>query len=255
MGKDEIKMIFTTSWDDGNKLDLKLIKLLDKYNLKATFYIPKSCQFKSLSDRKIKEISKNYEIGAHTLTHQELSEINLKKAKSEITNSKKYLEDLLEREIKVFCYPKGRYNNRVKKITQEAGFLGARTTEEFCFQKLNDFFAIKTSLHTYPFPLRKINKNHYHWSRFLFQPLAGKLSNISKLNLPASSYFSWLNLAKNMLDYCYNREGIFHLWGHSWEIEEYGMWQDLDNFFRYITSKKNIIYLTNSEVLETESRN
>ena len=31
--------IVTTSWDDGNKLDLKLAALLDKYGLVGTFYI------------------------------------------------------------------------------------------------------------------------------------------------------------------------------------------------------------------------
>ena len=34
--------IITTSWDDGHPLDFKLAELLNKYNLKGTFYIPRS---------------------------------------------------------------------------------------------------------------------------------------------------------------------------------------------------------------------
>jgi peptidoglycan-N-acetylglucosamine deacetylase len=34
-----MKKIVTTSWDDGHKLDLKLARLLQKYNIAATFYI------------------------------------------------------------------------------------------------------------------------------------------------------------------------------------------------------------------------
>ena len=35
-------LIVTTSWDDGQKVDLKLAKLLIKYDVKGTFYITKS---------------------------------------------------------------------------------------------------------------------------------------------------------------------------------------------------------------------
>jgi len=32
--------IVTTSWDDGHPSDLKLVELLRKYDVPATFYIP-----------------------------------------------------------------------------------------------------------------------------------------------------------------------------------------------------------------------
>ena len=36
------KLIVTTSWDDGSRLDLKLAELLEKYGISGTFYVPKT---------------------------------------------------------------------------------------------------------------------------------------------------------------------------------------------------------------------
>ena len=67
-------LIVTTSGDDGNEYDEKLASLLTKYNIKGTFYITKN--FKNrLSEEKIIELSRNHEIGAHTLNHPILTEI------------------------------------------------------------------------------------------------------------------------------------------------------------------------------------
>jgi len=27
--------------------------------------------------------------------------------------------------------------------------------------------------------------------------------------------------------------GVFHIWGHSWEIEKYKMWDELELFFKF----------------------
>jgi len=243
-------MIITTSWDDGHKSDLRLTKLLNQYGLKGTFYISKAGDFRSLTDDNIKEIFKTQEIGAHTLTHPDLTEIDLAKVEKEIIGSKEYLESLLKKKIKMFCYPEGEYNQKVKEITIKSGFLGARTIKEFNFEKPNDFFEMETTIHIYPFPFRKRNANHYHLTRFLFQPLQRKFAKVLKIGLPFNSFFNWLNLAKNLFDYTKEEDGVFHLWGHSWELDRYDMWNDLEGLFRYIRQRENIISLTNSEVLE-----
>jgi len=244
------KIAITTSWDDGNKLDLKIAKLLDKYNLKGTFYVPKKSEFTSLTEREIKGISKNHEIGAHTLNHVDLTKVDLIKAKQEISNSKRYLERFLEKQIKMFCYPMGKYNQEIKEIVIKNSFLGARTVKEFNFEKPDDFFEMKTTLHIYPFPFRKKDKNHYYLTKFLFQPLQRKLFKILKLRLPLNSFISWPNLAENLFDDILKNGGIYHIWGHSWEIEKYNMWNNLEELFKYISNQENASYLTNSQILE-----
>jgi len=59
--------LITTSWDDGHPKDFKIAELLDKYNLQATFYIPKeNAEHEVMKEERILELSKKYEIGGHT---------------------------------------------------------------------------------------------------------------------------------------------------------------------------------------------
>ena len=99
------KIIVTTSWDDGHKLDLKLAKLLKQYGIKGTFYVsPKSREIvksNRLSDMDIKSLHQDFEIGAHTMTHINLGESDNKKAIREIRASKKYLEKILKTKANV----------------------------------------------------------------------------------------------------------------------------------------------------------
>ncbi len=244
------KTIITTSWDDGNKLDLKVLDLLDKYGLRGTFYIPKSHQSKTLSDPEINVVCRRQEVGAHTLNHVNLSAVDLTTAREEIRGSKDYLEDLTGKDIEMFCYPFGHFNNEVRQEVKAAGFLGARTTKEFDIRYPDDFFSFNTSLHIYPFPFRKRDESHYHLSKFLFQPLQKKYSGIRALGLPLRSWLSWDNLSRSVFDHALEINGLYHIWGHSWEIERYGLWDKLESHFKYISRRDDCLYLTNGEALK-----
>src|SRR4030042_4400072 len=101
------EIIVTTSWDDGHKLDLKLALLLKKYGIRGTFYIsPKNREFRKadlLSDEEIIKLGRDFEIGAHTMTHPRLTRIGEKEAFAEIMVSKKHLEKSLGEEAGWFC--------------------------------------------------------------------------------------------------------------------------------------------------------
>jgi len=246
-----MKRIVTTSWDDGNKLDLKLLNLLNKYNLKGTFYIPKSSELKSLTDQEIKLIAETQEIGAHTLTHSDLTKLSsAEEISKEIKGSKDFLEQLVGKEIKMFAYPGGKFDSRAKQAAQKAGFIAARITKQFEFSISQDKFEFATTIQVYPYPFRKRDENHYHLSRFLFQPLQNSFFQILKFKLPKKSFFSWPNLSQALFDYFLAEGGIYHLWGHSWEIEKYNMWNDLEEIFKYVSQRPNCQYLTNSETAE-----
>jgi len=49
--------------------------------------------------------------------------------------------------------------------------------------------------------------------------------------------------------------GIFHLWGHSWEIEKYGLWNELEKVLQMLAFKKDIAYLNNSDCWRILSTN
>src|SRR5208283_1908206 len=102
--------IVTTSWDDGSVLDLRLARLLDKYGLHGTFYVPTKYRYDSLTDRDLKDIAQHHEIGAHGVNHKDLTRLPWAEMVEEISHSKLALESALRREITVFCYPFGHFN-------------------------------------------------------------------------------------------------------------------------------------------------
>jgi peptidoglycan-N-acetylglucosamine deacetylase len=244
-------MIVTISWDDGHKLNLRLAELLNKYNIRATFYLAKDYDF-SQPDSEIKKIAETQEIGAHTLSHPDLTKISVKEARLEIEGGKKWLEGLLGQPVESFAYPSGFYNEKVKELVKEAGFESARTVECFDCYYPKDSFAWKATIHAYPHPFRKRSADKLHLSRHLGDPLFRSLPGMIKWYLPPTAYFSWLSLAKATFDYVKKQDGIWHMWGHSWEIEKYDMWQDLENLFIYINQQKNVRYLTNSEAIKNK---
>jgi len=233
----EKHVIVTTSWDDGHNLDLKLARLLKKYNIKGTFYIsPENRMFNkedALSEEGILKIDKDFEIGAHTITHPELTKISKEAAFNEISGSKTYLENIIKKDIRVFCYPGGKYDYRTKELVKKAGFIAARTTERFCFACPEDPLIFGTTIHTYNnisdiFRIIKFSR---------FNPIRS-----------LRCFFNWEIRAKSMFDYVMENGGMYHLWGHSWEIEKNNYWHKLENLLSYISNRKNIQYLTNSQV-------
>lgn len=257
------RVVVTTSWDDGHKLDLKLAGLLEKYSLKGTFYVaPKNREFSQkdlLTENQIIKLSKKFEIGAHTLTHPLLPNdvqtriykmlvkiykkarnkqytiypnISEDEAKKEIWGSKTYLERLINKKITSFCYPAGRHNKNIEKLVKQAGFAYARTVDEYCFSMPKNKLTSGTSIHAYPHLRDMLPK-----ARF------------SKWNLNKfKENMDWEKLAKNMFDGVHRDGGVFHLWGHSWLIDEEKDWGKLEKVFAYISGRKNVDYLTNGQL-------
>ncbi len=84
-----------------------------------------------LNEEQIKELVKDplCTIGAHSVTHPMLR--NSKDYKEEISNSKKILEETLDKPIDYFAYPYGRQSavsRRVRKCVKEYGYKAAFST-------------------------------------------------------------------------------------------------------------------------------
>ncbi len=229
------KVIVTTSWDDGHVLDLRVAALLTKYGIKGTFYIaPDNVEFSPrdlLDPAQIQHISETFEIGAHTMIHHPLPELSDIEARREITRSKAYLENLTRRQLKSFCYPHGDYTQKHVAMVREAGFTYARTVHRHSFSADRSLEA-QTSIHTY---------NHFSdlW----------KIARFAHFN-PAKTiaYFQWDNLAIAMFDRVLERGGIFHLWGHSWEIDVHHDWEKLERVLQYIAGRTQVTYVHNGEL-------
>lgn len=238
----------TTSWDDGDVLDLKLARLLDTYNIKGTFYITKEYRKERLSDENIKTISRRHEIGAHTLTHPDLRKIGREEKIPEIKGSKEWLEDLLGKEVVSFCYPSGFFDTESVTVVKEAGFRGARTT---LLGKINppaDPFLLPTTLQVYPMPFRKLGAHVYWWGKLL-QPFFDRAPALRALGVSLPFFRSFEALACTTFDIALKQGEVFHLWGHSWEIDKYALWQPLERVLSYISKREDCRYITNGEMI------
>jgi peptidoglycan/xylan/chitin deacetylase (PgdA/CDA1 family) len=231
------EMIVTISWDDGQKLDLKFANLLKKYGLKGTFYIsPRNREWDKgelLSDKEIYKLSKDFEIGCHTMNHQRLTEIKEDQAYREILDSKLFLEKIINKKIESFSYPYGDYNNKIRNLVEKAGLIIGRTSNRYSFKYPLDPLVLDTTLHTYDHILD-----------------LAKILKFSRFNpIEFCKNLDWEHLARRMFDYVIRRGGVYHLWGHSKEIDTLSHWGKLENVLAYIAGRKNIRYLTNAEIL------
>ncbi len=69
--------------------------------------------------------------GAHTMTHPILTRLPEQDAMREIRGSKEHIEKRLSEPVLDFCYPNGEasdFNERIKRIVQDAGFRSAATS-------------------------------------------------------------------------------------------------------------------------------
>jgi len=61
-------------------------------------------------------------IGSHTVTHPRLALLSEKEAFAELYNSRKELESILGREIELFSFPHGEYNQALVQLAGKAGY-------------------------------------------------------------------------------------------------------------------------------------
>ena len=241
------KAIITTSWDDGHPLDLKLAKLLKRYNIPATFYVPVKIQEgETLTPDQIKEIANDFDIGGHTYSHINLTELPKADAYEEIIKGKDYLEESISREIQSFCYPFGTYNEEVINMVKKGGFEGARTVKLLEI-KVKSRFEIGTTIHVG-------EGGRSHFRNFLKRSKVLPNARMPVYLLARNLLFKdWFETAVDSLDFVVKNGGVFHLWGHSWEIERWNNWEKLKLIFEYISKvnkNKKVLLMNNTELIQ-----
>jgi len=94
------------------------------------------------------EIEEMYDSGLidfqpHTMTHPKLDQITLEEIKSEIIQSKKIIEERLNKKCHFFAPPKGRYSQEIKKILEDEKFKAILTIERGFVEKDDNPFSLK----------------------------------------------------------------------------------------------------------------
>jgi peptidoglycan/xylan/chitin deacetylase (PgdA/CDA1 family) len=229
----------TTSWDDGHRLDPMLAKLLERHGLPGTFYIaPRNIEFAQgdhLGPHGIRDLAERFEIGGHTLSHHRLPRLGDSQAREEIRAGKQELEQTIGAPVISFCYPRGEYRPRHVAMVRECGFRTARTVKRHAIEP-GDPFETRTTVNAY--------------AHRVDMAVTIRMAGPHPL-LAARLLRHWDDLAIAWFEVCLRRGGVFHLWGHSWEVEARGDWARLERVLEHISGRPDVLYLTNGQLVTT----
>ncbi len=218
----------TLSYDDGVEQDEKLIEIAVKYGLKGTFNINSGCfppddvkyepgrihRRMPLSRLRKAYEKSGWEIAAHAYTHAALVGLPGNIATDEVLHDRRELEELFGTVIRGFAYPYGVFDDQSVEIVKNCGLCYARTVQS-----------------THEFNLPK------DW-----------------LRLPATCHHNDPKLMELANKFVETRDWwapmLFYLWGHSYEFEEYGNWEVIEEFARTVSGKDDIWYATNIEIYD-----
>ena len=221
----------TFSYDDGVTQDIRLIELLNKYNLKCTFNLNSDLLSQrgvlirnnqrishyKLYPEDVKTIYEGHEVAVHTLTHPNLTQCSDEEVIRQVETDRVNLSDIVGYEVVGMAYPCGGVNNdeRVAEIIKN------NTGVKYCRTiTTNDSFDTQENLY-------RFNPTSYHL-------------DFDKL----------MQLGKEFIEMKTETPKIFYIWGHSYEMDyETDYWTKLERFFKLISNKEDIFYGTNKDVL------
>jgi len=145
------------SLDDGVRDNHSVVlPILRRYGIPATVYVTTGMIGKTypwmsgdipmMEEDEIRELAEaGVEIGAHTITHPNMAELDQEQCLTEMNESRRELERITSRSVETFAYPFCHYGDAAVAAAEEAGFLAAVT----CGGAGNwDRFTIKRSLIT-----------------------------------------------------------------------------------------------------------
>lgn len=223
----------TFSYDDGTTQDIRLIEILNKYNLKATFNLNfellgkpgfQICHDKRIDHNKVKpedvkHIYSGHEVAVHTLTHPNLTEIEdddevLRQVEQDRIN----LSELVGYEVEGMAYPCGgtNCNDRTASIIKNNTIIKyARTIDTTgSFDMYGDLYQYKGTV-----------QNHWEGDKFI-------------------------ELGKKFLELKADTPKVFYMWGHAFEFDIFPeRWEQFEEFCKMISNRPDIFYGTNREVL------
>lgn len=205
-------MKIKASFDDATIQDVRVAELMKKYQIETIFYWPAKPEMcnepngrTSLSTDQMLEISKDFEIGSHTITHPLLTRIAPEEAETEIVESKRLLEQMLDQPINSFCYPRGYSNPAIQEMVVNAGYDNARSTLVGYVHETENRFFEQTAVHVACDRKEYAGLDWFDYGIKLFE------------------------IAKKVPD------SLFHIWGHSWEIDKNNQWDRFEQFLKAIT--------------------
>lgn len=131
----EKQNLVVLTFDDGmtDVYDV-VLPLLKKYHLKITVFANPGFDGTNgrMTSAMLRELRASglVEIGAHTMTHEHLTDLSDLEAREQILNSKFALERTIQAPVTSFAYPFGETNERITQIVRRSGFITAVAADD-----------------------------------------------------------------------------------------------------------------------------
>lgn len=222
----------TFSYDDGVVQDRRLVSLLNKYRLKATFnlnseWFGKKHIFQSSGEpfehikieaSEVCKLYEGHEVAVHTLTHPKLPTLSNDEVIRQVEQDRLNLSELVGYEVIGMAYPGGGINHDDRTahlIREHTGVKYARTiTCTGLFELEQDMYKFKPSVH--------------------------------HLEADGNTY----KLCKKFVEMQTEKPQLLYIWGHSYEMDFGDRWDELESIFKLVSGRNDIFYGTNREVFE-----
>jgi hypothetical protein len=137
----------------------------------------------------------------------------------EVGGSRRWLEDVLGREVTSFCYPSGLHDRRAARAAAAAGYTLARTTMNGSTSLDFDRFRMPATQQFFPHS-RVTQLRHSAKERNMRGVL--RFATLRRWSRSPSA------VARELINSRRGNHGVLHFWGHSWELARYGLWAELD---------------------------
>ena len=220
----------TLSYDDGVEQDIRLMEILDKHGIKATFNLNSGCYapegkvyeagkiHRRLSEAQVTRVysNPNHEVAVHSLTHPHLEVMTPATIAYEIIKDRENLEAQFGTIVRGMAYPYGTYNDEVVEVLKNCGIAYARTV-------------VSTKKFSIPTDWLRMPATCHH-----------KCPELMEL---AESFITKKPLAAE-------EPLLFYVWGHSYEFEADDNWNAIEEFAEYTGGRDNVWYATNIEIYE-----
>lgn len=120
----EIALTFDINWAEKDYLP-DILNLLEKYNVKATFFI--IGKWVNYTDENLKNLKlineKGHDIGNHSYIHPNFSGLSDELIEKEIVRTEKIIYDAIGVKTNLFRFPSGDYSNNAIKKVESMGYI------------------------------------------------------------------------------------------------------------------------------------
>lgn len=229
--------VLTLSYDDGKESDRRLVKIFNKYGIKATFNLNSgmSNTEERIPKEEWLELYDGHEIAAHTVSHPTLIRCSDYEVTRELLNDKTALESLILSPVLGLAYPNGSCDDRIVNIARLLGFKYARLAA--------DRYASVCSAKEF--------KSQAEGPILLGDATGFEMPNDYMRWLPTCHHnhnlceFGKDFISLNKSQYLY----MMYVWGHSFEFDRNDNWNVIESFCEMIGKRDDIWYATNIDIV------